>query len=247
MQKEGDTSTSARNYTVLVFFIFPFLCDMITFLKSRLPLLTGLNLSRSISLSRMHQRKESRSSLKDFLDIRVHKGVRGKIGKNIRITGEGQLAVGIRHRTDVYNPSLFSLSDNSRLIINGQFKIFTGCRVEVSPHAKLELGSGSMNNSCQIACYHNIKIGHGVAVGEGVCIWDSDGHTILGSGHEMSQPIEIGNHVWIGIKSTILKGVKIGDGAVIAAGSLVNKDVPAGALVGGVPAKIIKEKVEWEY
>lgn len=49
----------------------------------------------------------------------------------------------------------------------------------------------------------------------------------------------------IGIGSTILKGVNIGDGAIIAARALVNKDVPAKCLVGGVPAKIIKENVEW--
>lgn len=220
---------------------------MITFIKARLPYLTGLNLSRSIFLSRLHQKKDNTSSLKDFLTIRVHKRVRGKTGKHIRISGEGQLAIGLRHRTDVYNDSLFTLSDHSELTVNGRFKIFTGCRVELSPHAKLELGSGNMNNNCQIACFHHIKIGQGVAIGEGVRMWDSDGHTILNTNHEMSQPIEIGNHVWIGINSTILKGVRIGDGAVVAAGSVVTKDVPAGALVGGVPAKVIKENIEWEY
>ena len=53
-------------------------------------------------------------------------------------------------------------------------------------------------------------------------------------------------HVWIGTRVTILSGVNVGNGAVIAAGALVTKDVPAGALVGGIPAKIIKEKVEWQ-
>ncbi len=45
---------------------------------------------------------------------------------------------------------------------------------------------------------------------------------------------------------TILNGVTIGDGAVIAAGALVTQDVPAGCLAGGIPAKVIKENVEWE-
>ncbi|MEY0719389.1 CatB-related O-acetyltransferase [Providencia alcalifaciens] len=57
-------------------------------------------------------------------------------------------------------------------------------------------------------------------------------------------PIEIGskigNDVWIGVNSIILDGVKIGNGAIIAAGSVVTKDIPDYAIVGGIPAKIIK-------
>ena len=55
----------------------------------------------------------------------------------------------------------------------------------------------------------------------------------------------IGSHVWIGCNVLILKGVTVGDGAVIAAGSVVTKDVPAASLVGGNPARILKENVTW--
>ncbi|MFQ2262621.1 CatB-related O-acetyltransferase [Aeromonas dhakensis] len=58
--------------------------------------------------------------------------------------------------------------------------------------------------------------------------------------HEESKRINIGNDVWIGTDSIILDGVNIGDGAVIAAGSVVTKDVPPFAVVGGVPARVIK-------
>ena len=58
-------------------------------------------------------------------------------------------------------------------------------------------------------------------------------------GEEYKQ-VEIGNDVWIGARATILDGVKIGDGAVIAAGAVVTKEVPPYAIVGGVPAKVIK-------
>ena len=56
------------------------------------------------------------------------------------------------------------------------------------------------------------------------------------------RPITIGNDVWIGTRVIILPGVAIGDQAVIAAGSVVTKDVPAKAIVGGVPAKFIRER-----
>lgn len=52
-------------------------------------------------------------------------------------------------------------------------------------------------------------------------------------------PIHIGHHVWIGTGATVLQGVKIGDGAVVASGAVVTKDVPPNVIVGGVPAKII--------
>ena len=58
--------------------------------------------------------------------------------------------------------------------------------------------------------------------------------------HFTDKPIVIGNDVWIGVNSVILRGVKIGNGAVIASGAVVNRDVPDFGIVGGVPAKLIK-------
>lgn len=61
-----------------------------------------------------------------------------------------------------------------------------------------------------------------------------------------NEGIEIGNDVWIGMNAVILPGVKIGNGVIVAAGSVVNKDIPDYLMVGGVPAKIIKKKYDDE-
>ena len=83
-------------------------------------------------------------------------------------------------------------------------------------------------------------------ISEDVIIRDSDNHCIKKTGYQKTKPIYIGNHVWIGLRATVLKGVTIGDGAIVAAGAVVNKDVPPKTLVGGVPARIISKNVEWE-
>jgi acetyltransferase-like isoleucine patch superfamily enzyme len=62
----------------------------------------------------------------------------------------------------------------------------------------------------------------------------------------MTQEVFIGNNVWIGNRAIIMKGVTIDDGAIIAAGSIVTKDVPARCLVAGVPAKVVRENVQWK-
>lgn len=59
--------------------------------------------------------------------------------------------------------------------------------------------------------------------------------------------VKIGNKVWIATNALILPGVSIGDGAIVAAGAVVTKDVPAKCMVAGVPARVVKENVEWKH
>ncbi|MCR5636984.1 MAG: acyltransferase [Clostridiales bacterium] len=122
--------------------------------------------------------------------------------------------------------------------------IHDGCRISVGKDATLVMGSGYISMNCEIRCKEFIQIGERVAIAPDVVIRDNDAHQIVGSA--VSEPIKIGNHVWIGARAMILKGVTIGDNAVIAAGSVVTHDVPPNCLVAGVPAIIKKEKIEWK-
>ena len=86
-------------------------------------------------------------------------------------------------------------------------------------------------------------------IARGVKIYDTDYHKILdrdGNVLNEDKDIIINNHVWIGVNAIILKGVTIGEGSIVAAGAVVTKDVPAGCLVAGNPAKVIRENVIWK-
>lgn len=145
-----------------------------------------------------------------------------------------------------YGSSTLMVDKGGLLQVKGKFELHTGAYIVVNENAILELGSGFTNNEVEICSFKKIKIGNNVAISKGVIIRDSDNHIINGNEVNLSQPIEIGDHVWIGLRAIILKGVKIGNGAIVAAGAVVNKDIPEKCLVGGVPARIIKENVEWE-
>lgn len=109
---------------------------------------------------------------------------------------------------------------------------------------------------------YNVRIGNNTGIGNYVVIWGSGGVTIgndtliaansviTSDGHDVNaklyresshvSPVKIGNNVWIGAGVIVLPGVTIGDNAIVAAGSVVNKDVEANSIVAGVPAKLIK-------
>lgn len=172
---------------------------------------------------------------------RVHLGFRGESA----IDAAGFLHLGRRWERTAFLPSQFNIFRDGHLSLAGDFSFYTGFSVYINTGARLNLGSGYANNGLNLSCFEQISIGHDVAIAENVTIRDSDDHIISGSRRAAIAPIVIGNHVWIGMSAIILKGVKVGDGAVIAAGAVVTKDVPPAALVAGVPARIVRQGVEW--
>ena len=106
------------------------------------------------------------------------------------------------------------------------------------PYAKIVIGNHCGFSGCSIVADKEVVIGDYTSVGANAIIGDRDDHPEIYASEP--SPVHIGSHVWIGMNSTIMKGVTIGDYAIIAAGAIVTKDVPAKAIVAGVPAKILK-------
>ena len=126
-------------------------------------------------------------------------------------------------------------------------KVFLHRYVKLSAYGgKIEIGNNSyIGDRTEIHAGESVKIGNGVNIAWDCNILDRDYHAFE-SDKEVIKPVVIKDNVWIGVRSTILKGVTIGEGAVVAAGSVVVKDVPNRCLVAGNPAKVVKENITWK-
>lgn len=115
--------------------------------------------------------------------------------------------------------------------------------IKCTEGANLQIGNNCFfNHNCSITCAEKIIIGDNCMFANNLVIVDHD-HAIkdgMISGNLKTKQVIIGNNVWVGANCAILKGVSIGNGAIIAAGAVVTGDVPEYTIVAGVPAKVIK-------
>jgi acetyltransferase-like isoleucine patch superfamily enzyme len=126
------------------------------------------------------------------------------------------------------------------------------------PNGIIEIGDDSWIANASLACATRITIGKRVFIAGGATIADSDFHPLTPAARLFdtvalspagdrarrpkidARPVQIGDDVWIGYNATILKGVSIGSGAVIAPGAIVIADVPEGSTVSGNPARVVE-------
>lgn len=166
------------------------------------------------------------------------------------------ISLGINAKIELYDdnfyvnyhkPSLCSkaeayvkLLEGATLIIRGRTVLNYLSTIEVHNNAIVDVGEAYINTGAVILAAKRIDIGRDVLISRQVFIFDSDHHIICneqGKQTNTAAEISIGNHVWIGLKCTILRGAKLEEGVVVAADSVVGGKIKKGLLAQGNPAR----------
>ncbi|MGI9197735.1 MAG: acyltransferase [Candidatus Nanopelagicales bacterium] len=139
----------------------------------------------------------------------------------------------------------------------GYGRLILGRWVHVGDENRLRCHEGTMRvgDKCvfgrdnTVNCYLDVEFGEGTIVADWVYICDfdhvtDDVHIPIKDQGIVKSPIRIGPDVWVGAKATVLRGSTVGRGSVIAAHAVVKGDVPAYSIVGGVPARVLKDRRE---
>jgi len=202
-----------------------------------LHILTHVSILRSLRLS-----LRSRGA---FL---VSRGTRVRLsrGARVEIPPGSFLFVGFVHHNPV--PCAIHLGAGARLVVTGTVQLHRGVRVSVHDGACLRIGNRSyVNDGSVVTCFSSITIGAGCSISWNANILDTNVHELVvdGEARPRSQPVEIGDHVWIGTGAVLLPGTSIGAGAVVGAGSVVRGRVDARTVVVGNPARAVRRDVEW--
>jgi acetyltransferase-like isoleucine patch superfamily enzyme len=156
----------------------------------------------------------------------------------------------LRYKRKFASLKKLHLVGRAGLVIVGSGKINAGHLSIFAPYypvglfagsgAKISFGDIFLNQGVGISCASQITIENGSIISDMTKITDTDWHGIDGKPTKV-EPIYIGRHVWIGFRSTILKGVTIGDYSIIGAGSVVTRSVPSNTIFAGNPARKIGE------
>jgi acetyltransferase-like isoleucine patch superfamily enzyme len=180
----------------------------------------------------------------------VARGTKLKISSRARIelAPGSRLYLGFGLASFTGSPCYVRLGPGARLAVEGTVQLLRATRIYVAQDARLDIGDGTyLNDSATVVCTGQTRIGRRCAISLNTAILDGNIHElkINGRSRPRVQDIAVGDDVWIGLGATLLPGVKVGDRAVIGAGSVVTSDVPSQAVAAGNPARVIAHDVEW--
>jgi acetyltransferase-like isoleucine patch superfamily enzyme len=138
--------------------------------------------------------------------------------------------------------------DSGRLEIGESTLLEPGCWLTLAPKARIRIGEGCfLNRETMLAASELIEIGDHVMFANGCFVGDSDHRyddptmPVTWQGFDLKGPVRIGDNCWFGVNCVITGGVTIGERCVVGANSVVTRDLPAGVIAAGVPAKVLRE------
>jgi acetyltransferase-like isoleucine patch superfamily enzyme len=138
--------------------------------------------------------------------------------------------------TRVVNSGRIELGNNIRLISR-----WTPIELSTARGGTITIGDdSSINYGTIVSAASRVKIGRRAMIGNYCVIADTHVPGTPADTLDEPKPIEIGDDVWLAVRVTVLPGAKIGDGAIVSAGSVVDGEIPPGALAGGVPARVLR-------
>ena len=175
----------------------------------------------------------------------IFRGAYIQMNNTARVFLYAPFTMGARKVIGSSNVTKFQMDKWTTLVVNGKFHMNENSNIWITHSGKLILNGGFINENVTITCAKQIIIGKNAHIAREAVIRDYDGHYIEDVAYRTSKPVIIGDNVWIGYRAMILKGVTIGDNSVVAANSVVTKDVPANSIVAGNPAKVIKTGINW--
>lgn len=182
--------------------------------------------------------------LTSFLGLLHYRWAGVLCGANIRFLGL-PIVSGAELGTIQIGDNASIVSDPRATALGVRCPVILRC---LAPGAVLRIGADTGLSGTTICAAVHVEIGKRCLIGADVMIFDTDFHNHESSGRRysppkwelISKPVRIGDDVFIGARSTIMKGVTIGDGSIIAAGSIVVSDVPSNCIAAGVPAKVLQ-------
>jgi acetyltransferase-like isoleucine patch superfamily enzyme len=145
--------------------------------------------------------------------------------------------VTLRGKPKIVNRGTMTLGNRVRLdstVARLELVAIDGGHLEIGNNVFINFGSS-------IVAASKVKIGNDCLIGAHVTVMDTDFHRVEDKSWDTTgSPIALGDRVWLGNRSIVLKGVSIGDDSVVAAGAVVTRDVPPRAVVAGNPARIVR-------
>lgn len=168
----------------------------------------------------------------------------------LKIVGNNNVI--ICHSKKIGKTKFFIRGNNNKIVIERGVKIQSGTIWIENQGNNIVIGEDTTIEEAHLAVAEDnlsIILGKDCMLSRGVRISTTDSHSIIDNNNQrinMGASVIIGNHVWIGYRSNVNKGVSIGDNSVIASNSLVTHDVPSSVIVAGVPAKVKKTNINWD-